>query len=232
MNKEKERQWFSVARSWAWTLFVALLIATSFRSAVADWNDVPTGSMKPTIVEGDRIFVNKLAYDLKIPYTTFHLSRWGDPLRGDIVVFFSPADGQRLVKRVIGLPGDTIALVRNRLIVNGTLAQYQPLPPCEESTVENPSSFSCRAMQERLEGNEHAIRIFPGQPAMNTFGPIEIPQGEYFMMGDNRDRSADSRYFGFVKRERIVGRATRVIFSLNRDHYYIPRKGRFFKRLS
>src|SRR5438094_9373165 len=94
-------------------LFVVLMII--FRSAVADWNDVPTGSMKPTILEGDRIFVNKLCYDLKIPFTRIHLSTWGNPRRGDVVVFFSPADEIRLVKRVVGLPGDQIELRENQL---------------------------------------------------------------------------------------------------------------------
>ena len=86
---------------------------------MADWNDVPTGSMKPTILEGDRVFVNKLAYDLKVPFTTWHITEWSNPHCGDIVVFFSPKDGKRLVKRVIGLPGDTVELQNERLVING-----------------------------------------------------------------------------------------------------------------
>src|SRR3984957_8047964 len=109
-------------------LMLTILILTAVRSAIADWNDVPSGSMNPTIVEGDRVFVNKLAYDLKIPFTTRHIAQWSDPKRGDIVVFFSPADGIRLVKRVIGLPGDSIELVNDRLFINGVPAVYQPLP--------------------------------------------------------------------------------------------------------
>ena len=87
------------------SLVLIVVILTAVRSAIADWNDVPSGSMNPTIVEGDRVFVNKVAYDLKIPFTTWHLAEWSNPKRGDIVVFFSPVDGTRLVKRVIGLPG-------------------------------------------------------------------------------------------------------------------------------
>ena len=105
-----------------------LLILTAVRSAIADWNDVPSGSMNPTIVEGDRVFVNKLAYDLKIPFTTWHIAQWSNPKRGDIVVFFSPADGIRLVKRVIGLPGDRIEMVNDKLFINGVAAHYEPLP--------------------------------------------------------------------------------------------------------
>src|SRR5690242_19161315 len=85
-------------------VFVARILCT-VRSSIADWNDVPTGSMNPSILEGDRIFVNKLAYDLKVPFTTWHVAEWAGPKRGDIVVFFSPADDERLVKRVVGLPG-------------------------------------------------------------------------------------------------------------------------------
>ena len=81
-------------------LLLLLLVVCAVRSSLADWNDVPTGSMKPTILEGDRIFVSKIAYDLKIPFTTFEVARWDDPIRGDIVVFFSPLDGKRLVKRL------------------------------------------------------------------------------------------------------------------------------------
>src|SRR5436189_1652158 len=104
-----------------------VLIVLSFRSSIADWNDVPTGSMKPTILEGDRVFVNKLAYDLKVPFTTHHVAEWSNPRRGDIVVFYSPHDGKRLVKRVIGLPGATIELRNNVLILNGKIVEYAPI---------------------------------------------------------------------------------------------------------
>ncbi|HEU4520557.1 MAG TPA: signal peptidase I, partial [Thermoanaerobaculia bacterium] len=95
-----------------------LLVVSSLRSALADWNDVPTGSMKPTIEIGDRVVVNKLAYDLKIPFTTISLFKWDDPHRGDIVVLFSPIDGTRLVKRVVAIPGDTVAMADNQLYIN------------------------------------------------------------------------------------------------------------------
>ena len=115
-------------KGWGCSVLIALLLATSFKSAIADWNVVPTGSMQPSILEGDRIFVNKLAFDLKVPYTTWHIAEWGSPVRGDIVVFYSPVDGQRLVKRVVGLPGDTIAMRNNRLVINGT---HRVRPPTE-----------------------------------------------------------------------------------------------------
>jgi signal peptidase I len=100
-----------VLRSHIAPLAIVVLVMTSFRSAIADWNVVPTGSMNPTIVEGDRILVNKLAYGLKVPFTTWHLARFDAPRRGDIVVFRSPADGTRLVKRVAAVPGDQIGAI-------------------------------------------------------------------------------------------------------------------------
>src|SRR5437588_9038191 len=110
-------------------LVILALVLFAIRSSLADWNDVPTGSMKPTILEGDRVFVNKLAYDLKVPFTTWHIAEWSDPQRGDIVVFYSPKDGQRLVKRVIGLPGDTVESRDDRLIINGQPVGYAPPDP-------------------------------------------------------------------------------------------------------
>src|ERR1044072_7496236 len=103
-------------KEWMKPVLVILIITSAFRSAVADWNDVPTGSMKPTILEGDRIFVNKLAYDLKLPFLGWRLIQWYDPSRGDVIVFASPADRTRLVKRVVGLPGDRIELVDNQVL--------------------------------------------------------------------------------------------------------------------
>src|SRR5215470_5485433 len=123
----KESRLSQFWKGWMKPVFVVLIITATFRSAIADWNDVPTGSMKPTILEGDRIFVNKLAYDLKVPFTRQHLLAWGDPKRGDIVVFPSPFDEVRLVKRVVGIPGDRLELRDNRLCVNGEPAAYQPL---------------------------------------------------------------------------------------------------------
>jgi signal peptidase I len=219
-------------RGWGVPLLVALLVTLPFRSAIADWNDVPSGSMRPTLLEGDRIFVNKLAYDLKIPFTTHHLARWSDPQRGDIVILFSPAGGTRLVKRVIALPGDTVAMRGNRLLLNGQPVAYEPVGS-EEAAWASPRERADRTfLRERLDGEEHLIMLAPGAPFRPSFGPFTIPEGRYLVMGDNRDESADSRVFGLVDRSRIVGRVTTVVFSLDRDHHWIPRAGRFFQSLS
>src|SRR6266542_2432869 len=112
-------------REWIKPLGLVAINVFPLKSAGADWNWVPSGSMKPTILEGDLVFVNKLAYDLKVPFTLQRLSEWDDPARGDIVVFFSPHDGMRLVKRVVAVPGDTIELRNNVLLLNGKAMEYE-----------------------------------------------------------------------------------------------------------
>jgi signal peptidase I len=156
--------WHKEIKSW----LILGLVIFSIRSSLADWSDVPTGSMKPTILEGDRVYVNKVAYDLKVPFTTRHLAEWGNPQRGDVVVFFSPKDGKRLVKRVVGAPGDTIELRSDVLVLNGQPVQYQPVP---EELVRDLAPAD-RANQvyavEQLPGQRHAVAAIPTAPALRT----------------------------------------------------------------
>src|SRR5215204_5028782 len=114
-------------REWVRPVGVVAAIVFPFKSAIADWNWVPSGSMKPTILEGDLVLVNKLAYDLKVPFTLQRVAEWSDPARGDIVVFFSPHDGTRLVKRVVAGPGDTLEMRGNVLLLNGGALDYEVL---------------------------------------------------------------------------------------------------------
>jgi signal peptidase I len=214
-------------REWRGFL-VFLLVMFSFRSAIADWNDVPSGSMLPTILIGDRILVDKLAYDLKLPFTTVHVSTWGQPRRGDIVVFYSPADGVRLVKRVIGVPGDQISMIDNHLVINGAALQYEERGAATTDHDSGPQELRT----EQLEGKPHLMLITPQRPAMRSFAVVQVPPDAFLMMGDNRDNSNDSRYIGFVPRGEILGRASRVVFSLDPDHWYAPRAGRFLTMLN
>jgi signal peptidase I len=203
-----------------------ILIVSSLRSALADWNDVPTGSMKPTIQEGDRVVVNKLAYDLKVPFTTIKIVKWGDPKRGDIVVLFSPVDGIRLVKRVVAIPGDQVELRENQLFINGKLAEQSPV-----AVTELADYGRAYVMAENLYGHSHQMMITPDIPAVRSWGPETVPPGKYFVLGDNRDNSNDSRFIGFIERRRIVGEAVAVAFSLDRSRFYVPRFDRFFESL-
>ena len=203
-----------------------LLVVSSLRSALADWNDVPTGSMKPTIEEGDRVVVNKLAYDLKVPFTTFEVWKWGDPRRGDIVVLFTPKDGMRLVKRVVGVPGDRIEMRDNQLYVNGDAARWKSIG--EENDREQGSTL---VVEETLEGRTHLVMFTPQIAAVRSFARLIVPPGRYFVMGDNRDNSNDSRFIGLIDRHRIVGKALAVAFSFDRANHYAPRFNRFFKSI-
>lgn len=201
-------------------VFIVLMLI--FRSALADWNIVPTGSMKPTILEGDRILVNKLAYDFRIPLTHIALYKFADPRRGDIVVFDSKAANTRLVKRMIGLPGDTVELRDNRLTINGIEARYTNVENVADSIF---AIESYGAMSHRIElaGTRGGL--------LSTFGPVTVPKDHYLVLGDNRDNSADSRVYGFIPRDEIVGNARTIVLSLDYDHYYVPRVDRFFRTL-
>ena len=227
MSKSLRHFWKQTAKPG----LIILLVVASLRSAVADWNDVPTGSMKPTILEGDRVVVNKLAYDLKVPFTTWHMAEWSRPARGDIVVFFSPADGKRLVKRVIGLPGDTVAMENNRLLVNGQPIEYEALENAVSDQVEVAERGASQFAAEKLGHQRHAVMATPALNAMRSFGSVKVANGNYFMMGDNHDNSFDSRYFGTVSREKIVGQATAIAFSLDHNCHYLPRTERFCEKL-
>ena len=225
------RTWNRDNARWLLSLGLILLAVTSFRSAIADWNDVPTGSMQPTILIGDRIFVNKLAYDLKVPFTQKRLATWGHPERGDIVVCWSPADGVRLVKRVVGVPGDVIQMKNNRLWINGQVQDYTPLPGDEAAAAIGEAAVGMEFYSENLTGVRHVVAVQPGRRSRNNFAQVKIPTDQYFMMGDNRDNSADSRYFGFVDRSAISGRTRGIVLSLDYSNYYLPRWERFLSRL-
>ena len=217
-------------REWLFPFGLFFIIVSPLKSAVLDWNWVPTGSMKPTIVEGDLVLVNKLAYDLKVPFTTTHLSTWSNPARGDIAVFFSPKDGTRLVKRVVGVPGDTIELRNEVLYINGSAQQYTQIET-EAFLSDIFEDESPIIAIEKLSCVHHYVMVLPSRPAMRTFPPVVVGEGKYLMMGDSRDNSLDSRYFGVVDRKSIVGKATFVLASFNTSNFLLPRIRRFLSPL-
>jgi signal peptidase I len=195
------------------TRFVAFLLLLGFvRTAVADWNPIPSGSMRPTILEGDVVFVNRLAFDLKVPLTNTIVAHTGEPQRGDIVTFFSPENDMRLIKRVAALPGDTIEMRDNRLSINGVAVDYVPLDSVREALGTH-RVVEAEHVHETFGTTVHTIQWLPQIASRSSFGPIVIPPDHYWMLGDNRDDSEDSRYFGLVPRERLIGRAQRILVS-------------------
>ena len=211
--------------------FIALLLLFGlFRTAVADWNPIPSGSMHPTLLEGDVVFVNRLAYDLKVPLTDHILLRLGDPQRGDVVTFSSPRDGTRLIKRLVAVPGDTVAMRNKQLVVNGVPAQYQSAAVAPDHDALD-APWQVQHLQETAGGHTHAIQWLAGVAGPDNFGPITLPANQYLMLGDNRDNSADSRYIGLVPRELLIGKAVGVMVSADITGYWVPRLERFGQAL-
>lgn len=249
-EKPEPKNWLhGLWLNWIKPIGIAVLVVFSFRSSFADWNDVPSASMEPTILVGDRIFVNKLAYDLKFPFTRWHLVTWGGPHRGDVVVFFAPQDGRRMVKRVIGLPGDTIAVVDNRLIINGEPVGFRPINTGKYERLDldpdrgrngNPKRAQYRQGDAHFELEPLSDVVHPvmysgglrgGNAGFRNWGPEKIPPGKYLMMGDNRNNSRDSRdpSLGFIPRSYIVGKASGVAFSIDHVPHFRARWGRFLR---
>jgi len=222
------KQW----KEWRWYGFFFCFVWVPLRSAVIDYNPVPTGSMNPTILEGDVVWVNKLAYGLRVPLTQLHLAQWADPQRGDIVVVLSPRDGSRLVKRVVGVPGDVLAMSDNHLELNGHSIGYLRAGGDYGTTVASKLRPFAFFAEEDLAGVVHPVM---GLKAINatkrTFAPLVVPEGKYFLMGDSRDNSLDSREFGFASRAAILGKAEGILVSLDINDSYLPRTERFFAAL-
>jgi signal peptidase I len=206
-------------------LLVFLLLMSVFRSAIADWYSVPTGSMLPTIKEGDRIIVNKMAYDLRLPFSDISLASLKSPKRGEIIVFESKAANLRLIKRVIGLPGDVVSMHNEVITVNGqqlTLQAFDNTQLTNGASKFNHFSETIGKINHRINIDDHASNL------MSNFSPVTVPKGHYLVLGDNRRHSADSRVYGFIPHHELRGKATAIAFSVDYDNHYIPRKERFF----
>lgn len=180
--------------SLSFAAFIGVLLVA--RASVADHYVVPTGSMRPTVSEGDRVLVNKLAYGVRLPCSNLYLWEFKGPRRGEVVVLDSPADDGVLLKRVVALPGDRVAVRSGRLKINGT-----------EIPIENGGS----GLAERLGGVLYPVRFVPdGGP---DYGPVTLPPRRYLVVGDNRGDSLDGRMFGLVRRSAILGRAVAIYYS-------------------
>jgi signal peptidase I len=196
---------------YARSFFPILLLVFSVRSFAYEPFRIPSGSLKPTLLIGDFILVNKFDYGIRLPVTHTKILSINEPKRGDIVVFREPPTESRdLIKRVIGVPGDHISYKDKVLSING-----QQIPQKFEKfgtdTEDNVGPWEVVQKQENLFGIEHRIYQIPGKE--NDDFDVVVPKGKYFMMGDNRDVSADSRSWGFLPEENIIGKATRVWMS-------------------
>lgn len=213
-------------------LLIFLLFFGVFRTAVADWNPIPSGSMRPNLLEGDVVFVNRLAFDLKVPLTDTIVAHLGEPQRGDVVTFSSPKDGTRLIKRLVALPGDVVEMRDKIVIINGRPATYTPIAKVTERVAEG-VEISALRLDETGGAGEHIVQWFglPEGRANDSFGPMTIPPDHYLMLGDNRDNSLDSRYFGLVPRELLIGRAVAILVSADIKGHWAPRLERFGKAM-
>ena len=209
---------------------VFLLCFGVFRTAIADWNPIPSGSMRPTLIEGDVVFVNRLAYNLKLPLTDVVLAPIADPKRGDIVTFTSPKDGTRLIKRIVGLPGDRIAMHDDVLTVNGVAAKYDAFFSASEPVLPGRVTDTVHAT-EHVAGSQRAVQFLPQVRARRDFDVLVVPADSYFMLGDNRDNSEDSRYIGVVPRKLLIGRANHIVVSADVLAHWHPRFDRVGKAL-
>jgi len=184
----------STFREYAEAIVVALVLALLIRTFVVQAFKIPSGSMEPTLEIGDHILVNKFIYGIKIPFTHLSFGAWTQPKRGDVIVFIYPLEPEKdFIKRVIGVPGDTVRIVNKKLYINGAEAQ-DPHAVYKEDT------------------------LLPGDAQKrDNFGPITVPPGKIFVLGDNRDRSLDSRFWGFVPLEDVKGKAFIIYWSWDRQ---------------
>jgi len=184
-----------------------------FKSAIADLSSISGASMLPTLMDGDKVWVNKLAYDVKVPFTEINLAELDEPARGDIVIIDSSRAGKRLIKRIVGLPGDTVLMQNNSLSINGQAVSHEIVERSEGAII----------IAEALPEATHLAQL--------TDSYVSRSQGRYFVLGDNRDNSADSRAYSFIPRGEIVGRSSSVVFSNDSEKSYLFRGDRFFSSL-
>ncbi|UXI69662.1 signal peptidase I [Tahibacter amnicola] len=191
------------------SFFPVLLIVLLFRSFLAEPFRIPSGSMMPTLLVGDFILVNKFAYGIRLPVVDKKIIEIGEPSRGDVVVFRYPEDPrQDYIKRVIGLPGDEISYHDRTLYVNGkeVVQDRVGLYDGNDSEARGLIHDGAESLVEHLDGVDHAIIEIPTRPRIRE-GTWNVPAGHYFVMGDNRDNSQDSRFWGFVPEQNLVGKA-------------------------
>jgi signal peptidase I len=209
-------------------LFIGLMFV--FRSAVADWNLVPTSSMNPTLISGDRVVVNKLAYSVRVPFTLQQIANWGSPARGDVITFDSPKDEVNLIKRVVAVAGDVIEMHDNTLSINGKVVERKLVDAARTIPTES-GALLAQVWSEQIGSKQIEVARIASQNRNFEFEAVQVPAGHVLVLGDSRDNSNDSRFIGFIDVHRITGQAVRVAMSHNPDMYYLPRASRWWLAL-
>lgn len=205
-DRQKMQDWakadFTVAE-YAKSFFPVLLVVLVLRSFMFEPFKIPSASMVPTLEVNDFILVNKFTYGVRLPVVGTKIIPLNEPARGDVMVFFPPNDKRYFIKRVIGLPGDEIRLVNNQLYINGVAMEQT-----EQKVL--PAAWPPAIMaKENFADSSHYINRFAQQTPQSNFAAV-VPEGHYFMMGDNRDNSSDSRFWGMVPEENVVGKAVAI----------------------
>jgi signal peptidase I len=209
-------------------LFISLMFV--FRSAVADWNLVPSSSMNPTLISGDRVIVNKLAYSLRVPFTLQHLARWASPARGDVITFDSPKDEVNLIKRVVAVAGDVVEMHDNTLTINGQVIERSLVEPSKAIPTES-GVIDAQIWSEDIGGKHIQVARMERSNRFRDFDAVQVPANHVMVLGDSRDNSNDSRFIGFIDLQRITGQAVRVAMSHNPEQIYLPRVDRWWLAL-
>ena len=215
------------ARSFFWVLFVVLMI----RSFLFEGYRIPSGSLKPTLLVGDFIAVNKFTYGFRLPVWHNKIINMNEPKIGDIVVFRSVTDANMdLVKRIVAVPGDTISYINKILYINGKAMPQTEVKNTQDHNEDSAASWVVTEKTEKLNGIDHDIFVRPDINLSGDFQNIVVPKDSFFGMGDNRDDSNDSRFWGFIPERNIIGRAQYIVLSWDCDNQTL-RFNRFFKKV-
>ncbi len=200
-------------------ILVAAVLALFIRTFIVQAFKIPSGSMIPTLLVGDHILVNKFVYGIPIPFGDGKFVEFSRPDRGEVIVFRYPKDPSKdFIKRVVGVPGDTVAMRDGVLTINGEIVSQAEAGPYVYEEVGGSETVRSTMYREQLGDEPHDILLGDDEfPPMRTFGPITVPPDQIFVMGDNRDRSNDSRFWGMVDIDAVQGRAMVIYWSWDRD---------------